>query len=65
MAYQRAVDVPFERVAELLERLMWTKKPKKLNVLRKWRRDYLPENTEDVFLLYRLLIPQASARGRA
>jgi hypothetical protein len=70
MVYQRAADVPFERVAELFERLLFTKKAKKFDVLKKWRKSYLPQNTEDIYRLYRMLIPQArcdrlpsSARG--
>jgi hypothetical protein len=58
------VDLPFEAVARLLGFLSNAKSREKSNVFTKWLDYYFPQDrTDDIFLLYRMLMPKVNARS--
>lgn len=62
--YYKAADLPFDAVARLLGFLSNAKSREKTNVLTKWLDHYFPQDkTDDIFLLYRMLMPKVSARS--
>ena len=67
-AYHAIADVPFEAVCQLLNDIRAVQvrgnagSDKKKKILNRWHRTYVPLPRKDMFALYRLLIPEVSAR---
>ncbi|KAK3236919.1 hypothetical protein CYMTET_52971, partial [Cymbomonas tetramitiformis] len=51
-------DIPFSRLCELFEKLAEAKKDKKRKILERFRESFCPNNSDDHFQFYRLILPQ-------
>lgn len=61
--YEKSEDVPFEHLARFFERCSMSKTSNwKKKELAKFRRDYVPRQSDDIFEIYRLLCPDVSRR---